>query len=51
VATLISGGPWPKNALPQAGGGATIQCRMMPGDTEANVRALLTGTLNDPPSA
>jgi len=46
VATLISGGH-AENALPQRAR-ATIQCRMMPGDTEANVRALLTGTLNDP---
>ncbi|HWJ35955.1 MAG TPA: M20/M25/M40 family metallo-hydrolase [Steroidobacteraceae bacterium] len=46
VATLISGGH-AENALPQRAR-ATIQCRMMPGDTEANVRSLLIGTLNDP---
>jgi acetylornithine deacetylase/succinyl-diaminopimelate desuccinylase-like protein len=46
VATLISGGH-AENALPQRAR-ATVQCRMMPGDTEANVRALLIGTLADP---
>jgi acetylornithine deacetylase/succinyl-diaminopimelate desuccinylase-like protein len=46
VATLISGGH-AENALPQRAK-ATIQCRMMPGDTEANVQALLISTLNDP---
>jgi acetylornithine deacetylase/succinyl-diaminopimelate desuccinylase-like protein len=46
VATLISGGH-AENALPQRAR-ATVQCRMMPGDAEANVRALLVGTLNDP---
>jgi acetylornithine deacetylase/succinyl-diaminopimelate desuccinylase-like protein len=46
VATLISGGH-AENALPQRAR-ATIQCRMMPGDTEANVHDLLVGTLNDP---
>jgi acetylornithine deacetylase/succinyl-diaminopimelate desuccinylase-like protein len=46
VATLISGGH-AENALPQRAK-ATIQCRMMPGDTEANVQALLIGTLSDP---
>jgi acetylornithine deacetylase/succinyl-diaminopimelate desuccinylase-like protein len=46
VATLISGGH-AENALPQRAK-ATIQCRMMPGDTEAKVQALLIGTLNDP---
>jgi acetylornithine deacetylase/succinyl-diaminopimelate desuccinylase-like protein len=46
VATLISGGH-AENALPQRAR-ATIQCRMMPGDTEANVQSLLVGTLNDP---
>jgi acetylornithine deacetylase/succinyl-diaminopimelate desuccinylase-like protein len=46
VATLISGGH-AENALPQRAK-ATVQCRMMPGDTEANVRALLVRTLNDP---
>ena len=34
-------------ALPQRAR-ATIQCRMMPGDTEANVHDLLVSTLNDP---
>ena len=46
VATLISGGH-AENALPQRAR-ATIQCRMMPGDTEANVRAKLNAALNDP---
>lgn len=46
VATLISGGH-AENALPQRAR-ATIQCRMMPGDTEANVQSLLVRTLNDP---
>jgi acetylornithine deacetylase/succinyl-diaminopimelate desuccinylase-like protein len=46
VATLISGGH-AENALPQRAR-ATIQCRMMPGDTEANVRALLADALHDP---
>lgn len=46
VATLISGGH-AENALPQRAR-ATIQCRMMPGDTEANVQGLLVRTLNDP---
>jgi acetylornithine deacetylase/succinyl-diaminopimelate desuccinylase-like protein len=46
VATLISGGH-AENALPQRAR-ATIQCRMMPGDTEANVQSLLVGTLGDP---
>jgi acetylornithine deacetylase/succinyl-diaminopimelate desuccinylase-like protein len=46
VATLISGGH-AENALPQRAK-ATIQCRMMPGDTAANVQAALTATLNDP---
>jgi acetylornithine deacetylase/succinyl-diaminopimelate desuccinylase-like protein len=45
VATLISGGH-AENALPQRAR-ATIQCRMMPGDTEANVRDLLVSTVND----
>jgi acetylornithine deacetylase/succinyl-diaminopimelate desuccinylase-like protein len=45
VATLISGGH-AENALPQRAR-ATIQCRMMPGDTEANVQASLLHTLND----
>ena len=46
VATLISGGH-AENALPQRAT-ATIQCRMMPGDSEANVQTLLTRTLDDP---
>jgi acetylornithine deacetylase/succinyl-diaminopimelate desuccinylase-like protein len=46
VPTLISGGH-AENALPQRAR-ATVQCRMMPGDTEANVRELLVGTLADP---
>ena len=46
VATLISGGH-AENALPQRAK-ATIQCRMMPGDTEANVRSTLIATLDDP---
>jgi acetylornithine deacetylase/succinyl-diaminopimelate desuccinylase-like protein len=46
VATLISGGH-AENALPQRAK-ATIQCRMMPGDTAANVQSSLTATLNDP---
>ncbi len=46
VATLISGGH-AENALPQRAR-ATIQCRMMPGDTEAHVRGLLVSTLDDP---
>ena len=46
VATLISGGH-AENALPQRAK-ATIQCRMMPGDTAENVQALLTRTLDDP---
>ncbi|MEA3105549.1 MAG: hypothetical protein QOI88_154 [Gammaproteobacteria bacterium] len=46
VATLISGGH-AENALPQRAR-ATIQCRMMPGDSEANVRAKLIGALDDP---
>ena len=46
VATLISGGH-AENALPQRAR-ATIQCRMMPGDTEADVRSRLVGALNDP---
>jgi acetylornithine deacetylase/succinyl-diaminopimelate desuccinylase-like protein len=45
VATLISGGH-AENALPQRAR-ATVQCRMMPGDTEANVQALLVATLAD----
>lgn len=46
VATLISGGH-AENALPQRAR-ATVQCRMMPGDTEAHVQALLVRVLNDP---
>jgi acetylornithine deacetylase/succinyl-diaminopimelate desuccinylase-like protein len=46
VATLISGGH-AQNALPQRAK-ATIQCRMMPGDTVENVQTLLTNTLADP---
>ena len=46
VATLISGGH-AENALPQRAK-ATMQCRMMPGETAANVQSVLTATLNDP---
>jgi acetylornithine deacetylase/succinyl-diaminopimelate desuccinylase-like protein len=46
VATLISGGH-AENALPQRAK-ATIQCRMMPGDTADNVQARLVETLKDP---
>jgi len=46
VATLISGGH-AENALPQRAR-ATIQCRMMPGDTAGNVQATLQQVLNDP---
>jgi acetylornithine deacetylase/succinyl-diaminopimelate desuccinylase-like protein len=46
VATLISGGH-AENALPQRAK-ATIQCRMLPGDTADNVQSLLVTTLNDP---
>jgi len=46
VATLISGGH-AENALPQRAR-ATIQCRMMPGDTAENVQALLVAALKDP---
>src|SRR5450631_2005087 len=46
VATLISGGH-AENALPQRAR-ATIQCRMLPGDSADNVRNLLLSTLNDP---
>jgi acetylornithine deacetylase/succinyl-diaminopimelate desuccinylase-like protein len=45
VATLVSGGH-AENALPQRAK-ATIQCRMMPGDSAANVQSALTNTLND----
>jgi acetylornithine deacetylase/succinyl-diaminopimelate desuccinylase-like protein len=46
VATLISGGH-AENALPQRAK-ATIQCRMMPGDTAEHVQAALTAALSDP---
>jgi acetylornithine deacetylase/succinyl-diaminopimelate desuccinylase-like protein len=46
VATLINGGH-AENALPQRAK-ATVQCRMMPGDSEANVQAALLRTLDDP---
>jgi acetylornithine deacetylase/succinyl-diaminopimelate desuccinylase-like protein len=46
VATLISGGH-AENALPQRAQ-ATIQCRMMPGDSAANVQNLLVAALADP---
>ena len=46
VATLISGGH-AENALPQRAR-ATVQCRMLPGDSAANVQALLVQTLADP---
>ena len=46
VATLISGGH-AENALPQRAR-ATIQCRMMPGDTAEHVQSALVATLNDP---
>ena len=46
VATLISGGH-AENALPQRAR-ATIQCRMMPGDTAEHVQSLLTAVLADP---
>jgi acetylornithine deacetylase/succinyl-diaminopimelate desuccinylase-like protein len=46
VTTLIQGGH-AENALPQRAK-ATVQCRMMPGDTEANVQASLIGALDDP---
>ena len=46
VATLISGGH-AENALPQRAR-ATVQCRMMPGDSEQNVQATLVSVLNDP---
>jgi acetylornithine deacetylase/succinyl-diaminopimelate desuccinylase-like protein len=45
VATLISGGH-AENALPQRAR-ATIQCRMMPGDSAANVQRQLVDTLHD----
>jgi acetylornithine deacetylase/succinyl-diaminopimelate desuccinylase-like protein len=46
VATLISGGH-AENALPQRAR-ATIQCRMLPGDSADNVRNLLVASLADP---
>ncbi len=46
VPTLISGGH-AENALPQRAR-ATIQCRMMPGDSEQHVRAMLVQVLDDP---
>ena len=46
VATLVSGGH-AENALPQHAK-ATIQCRMMPGDTAAHVEAALIEALADP---
>jgi acetylornithine deacetylase/succinyl-diaminopimelate desuccinylase-like protein len=46
VATLISGGH-AENALPQRAK-ATIQCRMLPGDSADNVQRLLVANLNDP---
>jgi acetylornithine deacetylase/succinyl-diaminopimelate desuccinylase-like protein len=46
VATLISGGH-AENALPQRAR-ATVQCRMMPGDSAQNVQATLVRTLKDP---
>ncbi len=46
VATLISGGH-AENALPQRAR-ATVQCRMMPGDTAEHVQALLVAALNEP---
>jgi acetylornithine deacetylase/succinyl-diaminopimelate desuccinylase-like protein len=45
VATLISGGH-AENALPQRAT-ATVQCRMMPDDSAANVQATLNAVLND----
>jgi len=46
VATLISGGH-AENALPQRAK-ATIQCRLIPGDTAQHVQEELTATLADP---
>jgi acetylornithine deacetylase/succinyl-diaminopimelate desuccinylase-like protein len=45
VATLISGGH-AENALPQRAR-ATIQCRMLPGDSADNVQTLLVASLAD----
>jgi acetylornithine deacetylase/succinyl-diaminopimelate desuccinylase-like protein len=46
VVTLIAGGH-AENALPQRAR-ATIQCRMMPGDTAEHVQAALTDAVHDP---
>ena len=46
VATLISGGH-AENALPQRAK-ATVQCRMMPGDSAEHVERQLLDTLQDP---
>jgi acetylornithine deacetylase/succinyl-diaminopimelate desuccinylase-like protein len=46
VATLIAGGH-AENALPQRAR-ATIQCRMLPSDSEQHVRAALMQVLDDP---
>jgi acetylornithine deacetylase/succinyl-diaminopimelate desuccinylase-like protein len=46
VATLVAGGH-AENALPQRAK-ATIQCRMMPGDTVEHVQGLLVAALNEP---
>lgn len=46
VATMINGGH-AENALPQRAH-ATIQCRMLPDDTQASVQATLVHTLADP---
>jgi len=46
VVTLISGGH-AENALPQRAR-TTIQCRMMPGDTEEQVQAALHAAIDDP---
>lgn len=46
VATLISGGH-AENALPQRAK-ATVQCRMMPGDTADHVQATLESVIGEP---
>ena len=46
VATMLSGGH-AENALPQRAG-ATIQCRLLPGDTKDAVMKTLAGVLADP---
>jgi acetylornithine deacetylase/succinyl-diaminopimelate desuccinylase-like protein len=46
VATLISGGH-AENALPQRAK-ATVQCRMLPGDSAENVQAALIAAVADP---